>query len=205
MKPFEITKDNWITYILIFCIVSSLINETINHITSNFVVFLFIYVPLMLFLFLGGIVFSLLSVVHIYKRYKTTRAKSFIPIILSTVLLFLVIARPLSPLFHHADFSFKLNQREEVATLILNNEIKPSNGRRDLFQVPKKYIFSLSDGDEVMRVNDKLFFFTVRGILDNFSGYVYSPSGSEPTNEDVQAEIIKLQKMNKNWYFVSCS
>ena len=194
MKPFEITKNNWITYILIFCIVSSLINETINHITSNFVVFIFIYAPMMLFLFLAGVVFFILSIVHIIKRYKTTKAKSLYPIILSVVLLFLVITRPLSPLLFQADFSFKLNQREEIATMILNDEIKPSNGRGDLFLVPKGYIFSLSDGDEVMKINDKLLFFTVRGMLDNFSGYIFSPNGTEPTNEDVQANIIKIKK-----------
>lgn len=56
-----------------------------------------------------------------------------------------------------------------------------------------------------MKMDDKLFFFTVRGILDNFSGYVFSPSGLGPTNEDVQATIIRMQKMNNNWYHVSCT
>ena len=56
-----------------------------------------------------------------------------------------------------------------------------------------------------MKMNDNLFFFTVRGILDNFSGYVFSPSGLEPTNEDVQATIIWMQKMINNWYYVSCT
>ena len=165
MKPFEITKNSWITYTLIYCIVFSLIIETINHITTNIVVFIFIYAPLMLLLFLAGVVLFILSIVHVFKRYKTTRAKSFVPLILSVVLLFLVIFRPLSPLFLQADFSFKLTQREEVAKLILNDEMKPSNERGDLFLVPKEFKFSLSDGNEVMKVNDKLFFFTVRGIL----------------------------------------
>ena len=39
----------------------------------------------------------------------------------------------------------------------------------------------------------------------NFSGYVFSPDGTEPTNVDVQADIIKMQKMNNNWYYVSCT
>ncbi|ATP40337.1 hypothetical protein CSE16_09915 [Solibacillus sp. R5-41] len=121
-------------------------------------------------------------------------------------MIFLVIDRPLSPLFQNVEFSFKLDKREEVARQIINGEIKPSNESGNLFLVPKKYNnFSLSDGNEVMKMNDKLFFFTVRGILDNFSGYVFSPRGLEPTNEDVQATIIRMQKLNNNWYFVSCT
>lgn len=178
----------------------------INRFTSSTLVAIFIYFPLMLLLLLGGIVLFILSIVHIFKRYKKTRVKSFLPLFLSVTLIFLVIDRPLSPLFQNVEFSFKLDKREEVTRQILNGEIKPSNDRGDLFLVPKKYNdFSLSDGNEVMKMNDKLFFFTFRGILDNFSGYVFSPSGLEPTNEDVQATIIWMQKMNNNWYYVSCT
>ncbi|WP_157764784.1 hypothetical protein [Solibacillus sp. R5-41] len=178
----------------------------INHFTSSILVALFIYFPLTLLLLLGGIVLFILSVVHIFRRYKKTRVKSFLPLILSVTLIFLVIDRPLSPLFQNVEFSFKLDKREEVARQIINGEIKPSNESGNLFLVPKKYNnFSLSDGNEVMKMNDKLFFFTVRGILDNFSGYVFSPRGLEPTNEDVQATIIRMQKLNNNWYFVSCT
>lgn len=155
---------------------------------------------------LGGIVLFIISVIHIFKRYKETGVKSFLPLILSVILIFLLIDRPLSPLFQNVEFSFKLDKREEVARQIINGEIKPSNDSGDLFLFPKKYNnSSLSDGNEVMKMNDKLFFFTVRGILDNFSGYVFSPSGLEPTNEDVQATIIWMQKMNNNWYYVSCT
>lgn len=177
-----------------------------NRFSSSMLVAIFIYFPLMLFLLLGGIVLFILSVVHIFKSYKKTRVKSFLPLILSVTLIFLVIDRPLSPLFQNVEFSVKLDKREEVARQIINGEIKPFNDRGDLFIVPEKYNnISISDGNEVMKMNDKLFFFTVRGILDNFSGYVYSPSGLEPTHEDVQATIIWMQKMNDHWYYVSCT
>jgi hypothetical protein len=49
--------------------------------------------------------------------------------------------------------------------------------------VPEKYRKSfLSDGKEVMKINDKLLYFTNRGILDNFSGYVFSPDGKYNKN-----------------------
>ncbi len=160
----------------------------------------------MLLLFIGGIVLFIFSVIYIFKQYKIIRIKSLLPFILSVVLLFLVIARPFSPLFRNAEFSFKLDDREEVAHQILNGEIQPSNERGDLFKVSKKFNNSaLSDGNEVLKMGNKLLFFTVRGVLDNFSGYIFSPDGSAPTNGDVQADIIEIKKINKNWYYVSCT
>ena len=184
----------------------AIINEAINHFFSNFMVWILISLPLTLILFILAIVLFIFSIIYIFTYYKNTKVKSFLPLFLSIVLLFLLIVRPLSPLFQTIEFSFNLDEREEVANQILNGEIQPSNERRDLYQVPEHHNqSSLSNGKEVLKMNDKLLFFKIRGILDSFSGYVYSPDGTVPTNEDVQADIIELRKMNANWYYVACT
>lgn len=179
----------------------SIITEILNNFVFNFLVGVFIIFPLMLALFFGGIVLFILSVIHIFKKYKATKIKSLFPLLLSTVLLFLVIERPFSPIFQKLEFSLKLDERKKVAGQILKGEIKASDENGDLFPVRK----NLSDGNEVLKIGNKLLFFTVRGILDNFAGYVYSPDGSRPTNGDVQANIVEIKKLNKHWYFVSCT
>lgn len=90
----------------------------INRFTSSILVAIFIYFPLTLLLLIGGIALFILSVVHIFKRYKKTKVKSFLPLILSVTLIFFVIDRPLSPLFQKVEFSFKLDKREDVARQI---------------------------------------------------------------------------------------
>lgn len=206
IKFLRISKNNWVIYTLILLIVLSIINEMLNHFVTNFLVSMFIVFPLMILLFIGGIVLLILSIIHIFKKYKITKMKSLLPLLLSLVLLFLIFERPFFPVFQKAEFSFKLDEREEVAGQILKGEIRSSNEQGDLYPVPQKYNHSsLSDGNEVMKMNDKLLFFTVRGILDNFSGYVFSPNGSAPTNDDVQADIIKIQKMSDHWYYISCT
>lgn len=198
-------KNNYLT-VYILLIVLAIINEAINQFFSNFMVWVLISLPLTLILFVFTIVLFIISVITIFKNYKDTKVKSFFPLFLSIVLLFLLIFRPFSPLFQTIEFSLNLDEREEVADQILNGEIQPSNERRDLYQVPKHYNQStISNGKEVLKMDDKLLFFKVRGILDNFSGYVYSPDGTEPTNEDVQADIIELRKMNAYWYYVACT
>jgi len=169
-------------------------------------VWVLISLPVTLILFILTIILLIISVISISKNYKEMKIKSFLPLLLSIVLLFILIDRPFFPIFQSIEFSFNLDEREEVANQILDGEIQPSNERRDLYRVPEHYNQSaLSNGKEVLKIDDKLLFFKVRGILDNFSGYVYSPDGTVPTNEDVQADIIELRKMNTNWYYVACT
>ena len=138
-------------------------------------VWVLIYLPLTLSLFLLAIVLLIISVISTFKNFKDTKFKSFFPLFFSILLLFILIVRPFFPLFQTIEFSINFDEREEVANQI------------------------------VLKIDDKLLFFKVRGVLDNFSGYVYSPDGIVPTNEDVQADIVELRKMDANWFYVSCT
>jgi hypothetical protein len=45
-------------------------------------------------------------------------------------------------------------------------------------------------------------FFTYRGILDNFSGFVYTPNDQTPSKNAFEGDFKKIEKMDKNWYFI---
>ncbi|WP_229754461.1 hypothetical protein [Priestia megaterium] len=87
------------------------------------------------------------------------------------------------------DLNFKIHQdkREEVATKIENGVIKPNvPDSPSLIQLPEEYTqLSKGGGDIVVETKGKaksILFFTYRGMLDNYSGFVYNPN------------IINLQK-----------
>ncbi|MNR19056.1 hypothetical protein D3C85_1358200 [compost metagenome] len=48
-----------------------------------------------------------------------------------------------------------------------------------------------------------VFFFTFRGILDNFSGFIYSSSDQEPQQEDFGGDFKEIKRIDNNWYWVS--
>ncbi|WOV84389.1 hypothetical protein PGH26_00125 [Sporosarcina jeotgali] len=198
------SRNKWITIALCVLIVFYIINELFRHFIFGFPFWLFVNIPLFLISFVGGAILLIFWSVGFFKNRE--KGKNLVPLVMSLLLFFLLLANPLSPLIQKAEFNFNLDERDEIANLILDGKIQSSNTRGDLFHIPANYKgSSLSDGKEVMKVNEKLVFFTNRGILGNFSGYVFSPNGVEPNDKDLAANIVKLKKMKKNWYYVSCT
>lgn len=40
---------------------------------------------------------------------------------------------------------------------------------------------------------------------DNFSGFVYSPDGTEPKPTEAGTDIVYEKQMNKYWFYISCT
>ncbi len=199
-----ISRNKWIIVILSVLFSLYLIGQAVSHFFFGFLIWLFLSIPLYLIPLVGAILVLIFIVVYSLKNRQLKR--NLFPLVLNLLLIFLLIYQPFSPLLRKAEFSFNLEDRENIVNSIINGEIETTNTRGSLFRIPEEYrSSSLSDGKEVMKMNDKLLFFTSRGVLDNFSGYVYSPNGVEPTDEDVMAKIVKKQRMSKNWYFIACT
>ncbi len=46
-------------------------------------------------------------------------------------------------------------------------------------------------------------FFTVRGIVDNWSGFIYRSDGHSPTEADIGGLILELIKLDDHWYWIA--
>jgi len=55
------------------------------------------------------------------------------------------------------------------------------------------------------KANEQYFvlFFTYRGVLDNFSGFVYSSDNKKPQLRQFGGYIKAIVKMKKHWYYIS--
>ncbi|MBL4954371.1 hypothetical protein JK635_19615 [Neobacillus sp. YIM B02564] len=53
--------------------------------------------------------------------------------------------------------------------------------------------------------NYSVLFFTYRGILDNFSGFVYVPNDQRPYKNDFDGDFKEIEKLDKSWYWVGSS
>jgi hypothetical protein len=65
---------------------------------------------------------------------------------------------------------------------------------------------SKGGGDIVVETKGKaksILFFTYRGMLDNFSGFVYNPNDNKPSKSDFNGDFEQIKKVHKNWYYVS--
>ncbi|WP_246277129.1 hypothetical protein [Neobacillus endophyticus] len=102
------------------------------------------------------------------------------------------------------------SEREKVAKMVeqgaLNPNVKDSPW---LIHLPKQYQgLSVGGGDIIIEKTGNgysILFFTYRGILDNFSGFVYTPNDQNPSTKAFDGDFKEIEKMDKNWYFVSSS
>ncbi|WP_246277414.1 hypothetical protein [Neobacillus endophyticus] len=92
--------------------------------------------------------------------------------------------------------------------MVVNGEIKPNvTDNSSLIHLPKKYDhLSAGGGDIVVEKTSNgynILFFTFRGVLDGFSGFVYATTDQKPLKNAFDGDIKEINRMAKNWFFIS--
>ena len=162
----------------------------------------FLMLPIWLFVYAFFIIMTIWTLIHLFKKRKWQ------PFVIQLITISLWFLFPFNQV--NLDLNFKIDQdkREEVATKIENGVIKPNvSDSPSLIQLPKKYTqLSKGGGDIVVETKGKaksILFFTYRGMLDNFSGFVYNPNDNKPSKSDFNGDFKQIKKVHKNWYYVS--
>jgi energy-coupling factor transporter transmembrane protein EcfT len=147
-------------------------------------------------------VFGFFIWVTVYAIKDLIKNKNWKPIPIQMITVLLVFFFPFTDVILDINFKIKKDEREEIIKMVETETLKSSAG---LTKLPDKYK-NISDGGEIVierNDNDNLIlFFTYRGMLDNFSGYVYSPNDQKPVQNDFDGEIKQIEKIENNWYFV---
>jgi len=158
--------------------------------------------PIWLFVYAFFIIMTIWTLIHLFKKRKWQ------PFLIQLITISLWFSFPFNQV--NLDLNFKIHQdkREEVATKIENGVIKPNvSDSPSLIQLPKKYTqLSKGGGDIAVETKGKaksILFFTYRGMLDNFSGFVYNPNDNKPSKSDFNGDFKQIKKVHKNWYYVS--
>ncbi|MBQ4870265.1 hypothetical protein IHQ11_27980 [Priestia megaterium] len=162
----------------------------------------FLMLPIWLFVYAFFIIMTILTLIHLLKNRKWQ------PFFIQLITILLWFFFPFNQI--NLDLNFRIHQdkREEVATKIENGVIKPNvPNSPSLIQLSKEYTqLSKGGGDIVVETKGKaksILFFTYRGMIDNFSGFVYNPNDNKPSKSDFNGDFKQIKKVHKNWYYVS--
>jgi rhamnogalacturonan acetylesterase len=108
-----------------------------------------------------------------------------------------------------AHFAFDAARMAIVAQNILAGNgpkpAQPNGGRGDFLKLPEADSF-LSQGGEVAYWHKNkgepcVLFFTFRGILDSFAGYVFTQSGRMPDTDSFLGQPVEIIKVAPNWFW----
>lgn len=169
----------------------------------------FLYMPLAGLVWAVYIIAAIASLTCVIE-YKKIGTASLSPLIIMAAALLIIYFVPFTKLWLKADFALYKNKREEIVRKVYKNELKPNVSHNpSLIDLGDSYPVVSMGGNEIVIEEHAdlkyIFFYTFRGVLDNYSGFLYAPDGGKPRyysdlNESDSSQITALEG---NWYYIS--
>ncbi len=163
------------------------------------IITVFLMMPIWLVIFGFFIFITVKTIINLFKN------KDWKPFTIQLLTILLWLFFPFTQVMLDLDFKLNKSEREEVVEMVKNGTLQPNvSYNSSLIQLPEKYDQLSKGGGEIVieKNGDMVLFFTYRGILDNFSGVVYSPNDRKPKQSDFDGDFKQIEKLDGDWYFV---
>ncbi|MSR60380.1 MAG: hypothetical protein EXS05_22530 [Planctomycetaceae bacterium] len=204
-QPDRLTKLTWrlvVLAVVSYCILSFFFWSLVDVLTPFIAPLLWLPV---LAVALAAVV---VAIVLPIRRWRTQRIRSLLPLGFFVACFIATRFISFTELWLAANFRLRHTDRENVVKRIASGELRPNvSHNASLIALPRKFApVSLGGGEvDVQRDGDKLkiLFFTYRGVLDPFAGFVYTSDGSAPKDGDFNGEFFVNRKVEDRWYYVS--
>jgi len=169
----------------------------------------FLYPLLFALLIITFSVFFIVNFIHLFK-FSEKGLLVFVPVIYQILTILIILYVPFTNLWLKFDFWYYKDERNEIVQNVKDRELTGNvSHNSNLIKLDTKHpLLSLGGNEIVVQERDGLkyiLFYTFRGVLDNYSGFLYVPEFGHPTkysdlDETDATQIIHLEK---NWYYVS--
>lgn len=157
-------------------------------------------------LFIINLLWSILFFIR--HRKSENKRRAITPLTCNLVTIAIAILIPFNSLIVKYDFKMYLREREKVIQLVEQQELKPNvayNNKLILLPLPYRHL-SKGGGEIIVEGHPpdiSIFFYTYRGMLDNFSGFIYKPGNEEPSNSDFGGDFKEIKKIKGHWFFAA--
>lgn len=108
------------------------------------------------------------------------------------------------------DYAVNCGARKKVVDMVISGELKPNvSHNASLIDLPFQYKNLSKGGGQIVVEHDKgntiVFFFTFRGILDHFSGFMFRSDNSAPEDGDLCGHFFEVEKLGEHWFWVGAA
>jgi hypothetical protein len=157
----------------------------------------------------SAILVLICALIYMVMNIKRIKLLAAIPMLISLSVVLIAFFVPFTKLVIEYDFRSNLQERTAIVEQIQSGQLKPNisyNAR--LIMLPPKYRHLSKGGGEVEyeTYGSKtigVFFFTFRGILDNFSGFIYRSDDNNPSPTDFGGDFIEITKLRDHWFWAA--
>lgn len=167
----------------------------------------FLALPLQGLLWVGFLAVSTWAVIRAI-RYRGHWRISAIPLVVCTSAVMAALFVPLTQLSLEHDFAAKRAARERVVRDIYAGVLRPNvPHNQKLIALSTAERLSAGGNEIVVETHDGhayVFFFTFRGILGNYAGFLFVPEAGDPRKfSDINEPTAELVRLAERWYFVA--
>lgn len=162
-------------------------------------------------LFLASGVVALVGLRHLVRQ----KLRALCPLAVWVLAFAVLILVPFTRLTIDADYSLHKTDRADIVARVQDGSLKPdtsaeSSGGGVLISLGRDEPKVSKSGNDII-VQKSLsggyyvFFFTFRGVLDNYSGFLYAPDGADPRQfrDLMDPTLIDLVDYGEDWYWAS--
>lgn len=162
--------------------------------------------PLIALIWLVVILSALWGVVHAF-LYRKNGISVIAPAAVSVVTLLVASFFPFTELWLYTNFHLNQSAREQVVENIRSGIIThDASVHSQLIALTEGASLSLGGGEVIVQETPEgpfVFFYTFRGILDSYSGFLWVPKGSTPQQfNDAGESGTTIIPYADHWYFI---
>jgi hypothetical protein len=143
------------------------------------------------------------SVIFFFFQIRNNIRFATIPLLINITTLLIIWFVPFTSIWLDIEFRLNLNGYNEVIQLVENGELQCQYVTGHV-ELPTKYRHLSRGGDIIIDKSDgatSVFFYTYRGVLDNFSGYMYRSNDTPPTPGAGFGDWFQVTQQQPHWYF----
>jgi hypothetical protein len=126
---------------------------------------------------------------------------------LSSLVGILVLVTPFTDLWLAVNYRWYRSDRERIVRLVQDGRLLAGQG--GIVALPRGEPYVSVGGNEIVVEEHEgkryVFFYSFRGVLDNYSGFLFVPDGGTPTQfSDLwEADSTQLRRLDGQWFFAS--
>ncbi len=162
----------------------------------------FLVGPLLLCLWSGFLILLPGSIIYFIFQFNKNIKKACLPLLINVFTILILVFVPFTAIWLNIEFRLNKNAYDEVIKMVENGELQPNS--IGLTRLPPEYRRISRGGDIVVDKQDhvtSVFFYTYRGVLDNFSGYMYRSDNSFPPPDFMGGDWVQVERKQPKWFF----
>jgi len=157
--------------------------------------------------FLVSSAYALTTLLWGRARYSILRVA---PLLIHLIAFLAIRYVPFHTMMLDLNFSMNYEARMQIVHQIENREIAADlTDGEQVVALPLAYRHLSRGGGDVIIGRSAtrmiVFFYTFRGVTDNFSGFMYRSDGSAPQQYDLGGDYVNVTKLRDHWYWVAAT